>query len=219
MFPINLISRFKSFPAYANMRLVEDDFENRLTKYFESDNCWLDEREQQIVLGFFKDEKTLQKLGQEHFITRERVRQIIARSVEKLDYINNTVKWFYDDDKEIEDLINAKNYKVQELTNQLMKLEEITEGIYRFLENDNVTMGEIKGFLEDKEVDKLTIKIYDLDLTVRTHNCLHRNSIENVGQLIQYSESDLLKIRNFGKKCLVELKEKLDHLNLKLKEE
>lgn len=219
MFPVNLISRFKSFPAYADMRKVEDEFETRLIDYFESDNCWLDERAQQIVLGFFKDGKTLQKLGEEQFITRERVRQIISRSVEKLDYINSKTNWFYDDDKEVKKLFEEKEHKVAELTENLKKLSDALVWSNSMYFNDDTTLGEIRAYLKTSEDYNRTLTIADLDLSVRTHNCLYRANIENVLELTQMTEDDLMKLRNFGKTCLVEIKEKLSNLGYSLREE
>src|SRR5205085_9133327 len=48
-----------------------------------------------------------------------------------------------------------------------------------------------------------------LDLSSRTYNCLKRSQITTVGQLLQMSEDELLGLRNFGQKSLVELHEKL----------
>jgi len=48
-----------------------------------------------------------------------------------------------------------------------------------------------------------------LDLSSRTYNCLKRSQITTVGQLLQMSEEELLGLRNFGQKSLVELHEKL----------
>ena len=219
MFPVNLISRMKSFPAYANMRKVADEFETRLVNYFESDNCWLDEREQKIVFDFFKEEKTLQKIGEEHFITRERVRQIISRSVEKLDYINSKLKWFYDDDKEVKKLFEEKEHKVAELTENLKKLSDALVWSNSMYFNDDTTLGEIRAYLKTSEDYNRTLTIDDLDLSVRTHNCLYRANIENVLELTQMTEDDLMKLRNFGKTCLVEIKEKLSNLGYSLREE
>ena len=51
--------------------------------------------------------------------------------------------------------------------------------------------------------------IDELDLSVRSNNCLRRHGILVVGQLIQMSEEDLMKVRNLGKKSLDEIKKKL----------
>lgn len=51
--------------------------------------------------------------------------------------------------------------------------------------------------------------IEDLDLSVRAYNCLKRSGITKVGQILQMSEDDLLAVRNFGRKSLQELRERL----------
>jgi DNA-directed RNA polymerase subunit alpha len=61
-------------------------------------------------------------------------------------------------------------------------------------------------------------RIEELDFSVRTYNCLKKANILTVGELTQISESDLMNIRNFGKKSLTEVKEKLGQLGLQLKD-
>jgi len=64
----------------------------------------------------------------------------------------------------------------------------------------------------------LEFQVKDMDFSVRTFNCLRKENIETLGQLIQYTEEQLLDIRNFGKKSLTEVIDKLDQYGLKLKE-
>jgi DNA-directed RNA polymerase subunit alpha len=51
--------------------------------------------------------------------------------------------------------------------------------------------------------------IEELDLPMRAYNSLKRNNIVKVGQLLQLKDDDLLRMRNFGKKSLDEMKERL----------
>jgi DNA-directed RNA polymerase subunit alpha len=60
--------------------------------------------------------------------------------------------------------------------------------------------------------------IEDLELTVRSYNCLKREGIHTVGELVARSEADLMDIRNFGAKSIDEVKEKLQELGLSLKD-
>jgi DNA-directed RNA polymerase subunit alpha len=55
----------------------------------------------------------------------------------------------------------------------------------------------------------MDMPIEQLDLSQRTYNCLKRSQITKVGQILQMNESELLSLRNFGQKSLVELREKL----------
>lgn len=71
---------------------------------------------------------------------------------------------------------------------------------------------------EKSEYDKmLEVPVEDLDLSVRSYNCLKRQGVNTLGQLIDYSESELVKIRNFGAKSINEVREKLNEMNLSLK--
>ncbi len=64
----------------------------------------------------------------------------------------------------------------------------------------------------------LALPIEDLDLTVRSYNCLKREGIHTVGELLSRSEADLLDIRNFGSKSIDEVKAKLHSMGLQLKD-
>jgi len=63
------------------------------------------------------------------------------------------------------------------------------------------------------------ITIEELDLSVRSFNCLKRANINTVGDLIQMSEEDMMKVRNLGRKSLEEVINKLNALGLTLKKE
>ena len=64
----------------------------------------------------------------------------------------------------------------------------------------------------------LALPIEDLNLTVRSYNCLKREGIHTVGELMSRSEQDLLDIRNFGAKSIEEVKQKLIDMGLALKD-
>ena len=59
--------------------------------------------------------------------------------------------------------------------------------------------------------------IEDLDLSVRSYNCLKRASIQTVEELCQHSEEEMMRVRNLGKKSLKEVKDKLAALGLSFK--
>ncbi len=73
---------------------------------------------------------------------------------------------------------------------------------------------------EKNKLEKnLGMNIEDLDLSVRSNNCLKRAGINLVGDLCQKTEEDMMKVRNLGRKSLEEVKKKLIELGLGLKEE
>lgn len=71
------------------------------------------------------------------------------------------------------------------------------------------------------EVDEgesvLDTPIEELELSVRSYNCLKRQGVNTIGQLTECSEQDLLNIRNFGAKSIEEVKDKLVSMGLNLK--
>jgi DNA-directed RNA polymerase subunit alpha len=71
---------------------------------------------------------------------------------------------------------------------------------------------------EADTIAAFAMPIEDLDLTVRSYNCLKREGIHTVGELVGRSEADLLDIRNFGAKSIDEVKLKLAGLGLQLKD-
>lgn len=69
----------------------------------------------------------------------------------------------------------------------------------------------------DREKHILDMAIEDLDLSVRSFNCLKRAGISVVGDLVSRTEEDMMKVRNLGRKSLEEVKKKLNDFDLALK--
>ena len=87
-----------------------------------------------------------------------------------------------------------------------------------------IQLTEATGFMEimvEKEEDQkekaLEMTIEELELSVRSFNCLKRAAINTVEELTQKSEDDMMKVRNLGKKSLDEVKAKLEDLGLSLR--
>ncbi len=74
---------------------------------------------------------------------------------------------------------------------------------------------EVKAVAEDANAASMSID--DLDLSVRSNNCLRRAGINTVEELTQKTEEDMMKVRNLGRKSLDEVKKKLDDLGRSLR--
>jgi len=87
-------------------------------------------------------------------------------------------------------------------------------GLLRYHEK-NVFAGLLKHNMERHEKKEVEQQVYvkDMDLSVRTKNCLLDNKIYTLKDLEQLSDRDLLRIRNFGNKCLSELQYVLKNTN------
>ena len=70
--------------------------------------------------------------------------------------------------------------------------------------------------LPPEVVDKLRMPVTELELSVRSANCLREAKIKTIADLVQRSEPEMLKFRNFGKKSLAEISEILKRMNLTL---
>jgi DNA-directed RNA polymerase subunit alpha len=70
--------------------------------------------------------------------------------------------------------------------------------------------------VDEELIRKLNMPISELELSVRASNCLESARIETVGQLVQQTDNDLLKLRSFGRTSLREVKRKLQDINLEL---
>ena len=81
---------------------------------------------------------------------------------------------------------------------------------------DEVEEEEEETEKQEKDGNILETKIEELDLTVRSFNCLKKAGIEEVGQLARLSMNDLLKIKNLGRKSLDEILEKMKELGFDL---
>jgi DNA-directed RNA polymerase subunit alpha len=58
--------------------------------------------------------------------------------------------------------------------------------------------------------------VEELELSVRSYNCLKNANIQSIGELVQKTESEMLKTKNFGRKSLNEIKEILSSMGLSL---
>lgn len=89
------------------------------------------------------------------------------------------------------------------------------------LTNVHETVNDMDSLMKDayaESVNKgLVMMIEDLDLSVRSYNCLKRAGIQTVEELTQKTEDEMMRVRNLGKKSLKEVKEKIHDLNLSFK--
>lgn len=95
----------------------------------------------------------------------------------------------------------------------------LTEHLSLFINlSDHANKVEIMVEKEEEPKERsLDMTIEELDLSVRSYNCLKRASINTLQELIQKSEEDMMKVRNLGKKSLEEVQQKLESLGLKLR--
>src|ERR1700752_215348 len=78
-------------------------------------------------------------------------------------------------------------------------------------------MGELpQEKTNDPRLEHLDRSVEELELSVRSYNCLKNANIQTIRELVQKSENEMLKTKNFGRKCLNEIKEILVKMGLAL---
>ena len=95
---------------------------------------------------------------------------------------------------------------LSEHLNLFIQLDDAIDGMEIMVEKE-----------EDQKEKALEMTIEELELSVRSFNCLKRASINTVEELTERTEEDMMKVRNLGKKSLDEVKAKLAELGLSLK--
>ena len=130
-----------------------------------------------------------------------------TRVGQKTDYDRLTLEVWTDGSVSAEESISLAAKILNTHLNIFINLTEKTDEV------------EIIADEEEEGKDKdLGLTIEELDLSVRSFNCLKRAGINVVGELIEKTEDDLMKVRNLGKKSLEEITNKLAEYDLALRE-
>jgi DNA-directed RNA polymerase subunit alpha len=143
----------------------------------------------------------------------------IFTPVKKVSYIvgNTRVGQMTDYDKLTIEVFTDGSIKPEEALSLSARI--MTEHLNLFIHlTEDVSDVEIMVQKEDDEKEKvLEMTIEELDLSVRSYNCLKRAGINTVEELTQKNEEEMMKVRNLGKKSLEEVQKKLVALGLNLK--
>jgi len=98
------------------------------------------------------------------------------------------------------------------------------EGMPYWIAKDSYIMADImlkeRNHVKKKDIEENNLyntSVGSLILTMRAKNCLRAGGIKTLGELLQYSRNNLMRISNLGKRTLIEIEEMLADLNLKLR--
>lgn len=130
---------------------------------------------------------------------------------------NTRVGQITDYDKLTLEIWTDESIKPDEAASLAAKI--LTEHLMLFINlTDHVQGVEILVEKEENKKEKiLEMNIEDLDLSVRSYNCLKRAGINTVEELVQRDEEEMMKVRNLGRKSLEEVQQKLNALGLSLR--
>ena len=167
----------------------------------------LTEREDKVLQMRYEWGLTLDQAGAELGITRERVRQIENKALRKLNYRTHLHELECVPKKDLmEAQSQVENYKAQ--ADYLQRELDRIRGIVPAQREE----AEQKGTL-------LETPIENLDLSVRSYNCLKRAGIQALGDLCGKTYTEMMKVRNLGKRSLAEIEDKMKENGLRFRPE
>jgi DNA-directed RNA polymerase alpha subunit len=128
----------------------------------------------------------------------------------------------------VEQLLSKKCAEMQKEIDEFARIQEIlrlgesvqVQLVVKRVVVKAISSSGVSGEPVDPETaKKFAMTIDDLDLSIRAHNCLVEGELKigTVGDLVKYSEADLLRLRHFGRTSLRDVKRKLEDIGLGLK--
>ena len=183
----------------------------------------LSDREADILRYRYRQNKTYEDLMPMFDLSRERIRQIEIKALRKMrkEQCRNLLTmgltgW-------LDNLIQEEAKRVGgQMVDKLLR-ERLDEAEELMQEREAEKM---RIALGDTAIEKIggkeylnSIKIEELELTVRSYNCLKRGGINTVGDITEKTYGELMKVRNLGRKSLNEIVQKIGEMGLTLKEE
>lgn len=163
--------------------------------------CSLTEREEKVIRLFYEDNYTKEEIAYEIGRSVERVRQIKAKAMRKLKHPSRNGYMVFGDEyycnrrKAYEDVY--ENYVVEARKHEINKLDCIIMNKQKILNLDSVNSSKVP-FRGDDEIT-------ELNLSIRSFNCLWRAGIHTINDLQNITVEELMKVRNLGKKSFDEI--------------
>lgn len=161
----------------------------------------LTEREQKVLHLRFENGLTYEQCGYQLKVTRERIRQVEAKALRKLRHPRHWKQWKMDTMKTAWDIAVERDNLKLEIINLQQELEKVVRATGYDDKRINQTLKDVEP-PEDLSIDYL-------ELSVRSWNCLHRAGFTKLSDFDGKTVADLMKVRNLGKKSMLEVLERL----------
>ena len=159
----------------------------------------LTERERQMLSARYERGLTLEQLGKEQGVTRERIRQIIAKAIRKLRHPSYSRKFL--------GMSIVEHYQIlAEKERSMIEKEQAIHAYYSAHSDRNPP---------EKSIELQPIE--NLDLSIRSYNCLTRAGKKTIGDIAETPYGELLKVRNLGRRSLQEIVAKMRASGLEIK--
>jgi RNA polymerase sigma factor (sigma-70 family) len=180
-----------------------DDFESTVKDLLQR-TC--DDRQYKVMLLRYYNDQTYQEIADVFNVSMERIRQLHKRSLAKLGRSDKIKRMILGDDAYAEYISNmSRCQSVEKIVVNLSAVSELS-GVYDSCDRS------LEAINEELQQNMSKSNINVLDLSARTFNCLKRAGIHTIQDALDARDSELLKLRNFGVKCLDELHTKLEEM-------
>ena len=212
VFPYNLIPMINGEDDNSNLQTNADEDCQDQRKYYSIGiledvmaKC-LTERENKILQMRYEWGMSLEETGKEFGVTKERIRQIESKALRKLRHPNRIQAMRVTPFEEHKQVC-AENA-------QLKKQVEILTYQLNEKNNTNSSSNEIIA-----KVSAESRPLEELDLSIRSYNCLKRAGINTLGDLCGKTYTEMTRVRNLGKRSLQEIESKMNEYGLRFRPE
>lgn len=167
----------------------------------------LTEREQKAIEDRYMHHMTLEQCGYHFNVTRERIRQVEARALRKLRHPYSSKHWLLD-----------TMDKAREAQEELSRIELENVRLKNYIES-HCPESKIACDNKPEDEESVSISIDELELSVRSFNCLRRAGINSTADLEGFTVERLMKVRNLGRKSIDEIILRLKDYGIEIKSE
>lgn len=213
-FPYNVILNI--FGSSANYIVLEcmNDYKKEIeytTRVYNALGTLKDERMIRIILMRVINHLTYEEMAKVFGVTRERIRQIEAKGYRILRHPSRAKRILHG-------ILYYEKKAYEDLQATIAKQEEFYKAQIAELTGDDPSeVPNDQRELDQQYVDsRLQLSIQDLDLSVRSYNCLARADIKTVEDIVCMTEQDLMRVRNLGRKSFEEVVNRITDLGLHL---
>lgn len=197
-YPHQLINDLGLTDPLIDIKYLEENFDENLD--FVLENCGFNEKEIRVIIGYYKEGYNQETLALQLNVERGSISTIKNKAIYKLKHPSRlSILRYGKEYKELQDDISKIKAKLILEKETLIKLsEKVREEINEY----------------ETEFDR---PIEAMELSHRAYNGLRRGGIKTLGELLEKTEEDLMKIRNMGKQSIKEIVDKVKELGFKMK--
>ena len=209
-YPENLLDDI-GFEIY--QKCSEETIENVLNNL----QSFLQPRLASCITLRYKQHETLDEIGRAYGTTRERIRQLCCKALYIIKHHLLSYERTEWEKRKLEEVRDIAERQEKELTEYREKALAFLKEFGIYGSEQELAFGKVVNMNGQPIIENG--KIEDLDLSVRSYNCLRRARVESIKDLCNMTESDLMKVRNLGRKSFKEIIDKLEERGLCLKNE